>query len=99
MRTFKWDPAKAITNLKKHQISFADAFDAYSSNQRLIIFDEKHSQIEVRFLLIAKDKTERILLISFTLRGGKHGQEEIRVINVRKASKKEKRLFTIAFKR
>jgi uncharacterized DUF497 family protein len=41
--TFEWDPPKAATNLKKHQISFEEARSVFFDEFAVQFIDEAHS--------------------------------------------------------
>ena len=47
-----WDPAKAVANLKKHGIDFAEAKSAFADEQAKSSPDPDHSDEEDRFDLI-----------------------------------------------
>ena len=48
---FEWDPAKDISNQRKHGLSFAEAQRLFESGvDYLEIFDAEHSEFEDRFL-------------------------------------------------
>jgi len=45
---FEWDPAKALSNLKKHGIRFEEAAEVFLDPLQLSIPDEEHSKKEER---------------------------------------------------
>jgi len=45
---FEWDENKNKLNIEKHGISFEVAKEVFYKKERLIKFDEKHSQDEAR---------------------------------------------------
>lgn len=71
---FVWNYDKEIKNLEKHGIGFVDASKVFLDRDRLLLVDEKHSQIENRFYCIGKIG-EEIVTVRFTLRGN-----QIRII-------------------
>jgi uncharacterized DUF497 family protein len=79
---FVWDGQKAISNLKKHGIDFADAVSALE-DERAITIDEEYPN-EERFITIGKDSFNRILVVVYTWRGPR-----IHIISARKATTKE----------
>ena len=85
--TFEWDEYNKTKIRLKHNTTPEDAEQTFF-NERLIIFDEKHSAIERRYQLIGTSNGGRILLIVFTVRNNK-----IRVISARSASKKERNFY------
>ncbi|MFN7855847.1 MAG: BrnT family toxin [Acidovorax sp.] len=43
MIKFEWDPTKAASNLKKHQVSFDEAKSVFYDDFAVQFFDEEHS--------------------------------------------------------
>jgi uncharacterized protein len=85
---FDWDPAKARENLKKHQFSFEEAQSAFRDPFRITIYDERHSQDEDRFLLLAQTSRARLVVVAFAER-----ESTIRIISVRRATKSERQAY------
>ena len=83
---FEWDPQKAITNLKKHDIDFADAVTVFDDIHAITIDDPDSD--EERFVTMAMDAYSRILIVVYTYRG-----DTIRVISARKAEKHERKQY------
>jgi len=81
---YQWDETKADTNLKKHQVDFADAATVFSDDWALTVADDYPD--EERFVTIGMDALGRILVVIFTWR-----EESIRIISARKATKRERR--------
>lgn len=46
MIKFEWDPPKAATKLKKHQVSFEEAQSVFHDELAVQFFDEDHSSVE-----------------------------------------------------
>jgi uncharacterized protein len=74
---------KALTNLNKHGIDFADAVSVFSDELAVTIFDDRFE--EERFVTIGMDLFSRILVVVCTMR-----DDEVRLISARKASKNER---------
>ncbi len=85
MIVFEWDDSKANTNLKKHGVSFEEAKTVFYDDFARIIPDPDHSDLENRFIIQGLSFGGKLIVISFTERG-----ETIRLINARKATKKER---------
>ena len=81
---FEWDTKKADLNLKFHGVSFEEAKTVFYNPLAFIFCDEIHSADEIREIIIGHSKNNRLLLVCFTER-----KETIRIINARKATKKE----------
>ncbi len=84
MNDFEWDPAKALGNLRKHGVDFADAATSFDDPRALTIRDPDASG-EERFLCLGSDITGEVLVTVFTWRG-----ETIRIITARRASRRER---------
>jgi uncharacterized protein len=79
----EWDPAKAASNLKKHGISFEEAATALLDPNALAQPDISSS--EERWLLLGMSSEARLVTLIYTLRG----EDRIRLISARKATRKE----------
>ena len=86
MIQFEWDPPKAATNLKKHQVSFEEAKSVFYDEFAIQFFDEDHSSAEDRFLMLGLRSEARLLLVCHCER---EQGEVIRIISARKATKRE----------
>ncbi len=80
---YQWDRNKALSNLNKHGIDFADAVSVFSDELAITIFDDRFE--EERFITIGIDLLNRILVVVYTMR-----DDEIRLISALKASKNER---------
>jgi len=60
---FEWDEEKAISNLKKHQISFEEAITAFYDDQAKLIGDPDHSEDEDRFILLGLSASLKLLVV------------------------------------
>jgi uncharacterized DUF497 family protein len=82
---FEWDEEKAVTNLRKHRVDFADAAlvleDELASTMR-----DLYSEREERFVTLGRDPNGRLLVVVYTWRG-----ERARLISAREATSKERR--------
>ncbi len=84
--SYEWDPNKAITNIEKHGIDFADAVMVFDDLNAVTIDDPDYD--EQRFISIAMDAFGRILVVTYTWRG-----DIIRLISARKATKRERKQY------
>jgi len=82
---YEWDATKAIANLRKHGISFAEARTAFGDPLGRITDDPRHSDAEDRFVLLGLSEQQRLLAVMFTDRG-----EVIRIITARRATRRER---------
>jgi uncharacterized DUF497 family protein len=85
---FEWNPDKALANLKKHGVSFAEARTVFDDPVLITVLDEKHSQVEERYITIGLSRQKQLLLIAHTDRAG-----HIRIISARKATNHERRFY------
>lgn len=83
---FEWDSRKALSNLKKHDVSFDEASTVFDDPLAAIFSDEAHSSVEVRELIIGHSIAGRLLVVSFTERTG----EMLRLISARVATRTER---------
>jgi uncharacterized protein len=77
---------KARSNLRKHNITFADAVFVFSDERALTIEDDFPD--EERFITIGTDAFGRILVIIYTYR-----ENTIRIISARKATAQERKQY------
>ncbi|MDR2547349.1 MAG: BrnT family toxin [Lachnospiraceae bacterium] len=66
---FEWDENKNIGNVRKHNVSFEIAQEAFFDSKRIIIKDTRHSKEEERFFCIGSVGIG-ILTVRFTVRNG-----------------------------
>lgn len=82
----EWNGKKAVSNLKKHGIDFADAVTVLE-DERAITISEDYPE-EERLITIGMDSFNRILVVVHTWRGSR-----IRIISARRATAKETRQY------
>ncbi|MBI4482798.1 MAG: BrnT family toxin [Acidobacteria bacterium] len=78
--------AKAEANLKKHGVAFEEVLTVFGDPLARIFDDADHSEEEVREIIIGHSGKNRLLLVCFSERAGK-----VRIINARRATKRERR--------
>jgi uncharacterized DUF497 family protein len=91
---FSWDARKALSNLKKHGVSFEEAATVFSDPEALDWDDPEHSEFEWRSKPLGASITGRVLTVAYTLRRLKNGKETIRIISARQATRKERRAYS-----
>jgi uncharacterized DUF497 family protein len=84
---FEWDDGNGRKN-EKHGVSRQEAEQVFFNQPLVLLEDPRHSGGEPRFHLLGKTNEDRLLHITFTLRGS--GGTKIRVISARSMSGKEK---------
>ncbi len=85
---FEWDDKKADLNLRKHGISFEEASTVFGDELSITIEDPLHSQNENRYILIGQSIHSKTLVVVHLEK-----TNSIRIINARKATKKEKKIY------
>ena len=78
-----FDPNKAASNLKKHEVSFADAEGVFYDPLAIHQLDPD-TEDEERFVAVGVGSAGIILVVVYLLRGG-----EIRLISARRATRHE----------
>ena len=91
---FSWDARKALGNIAKHGISFEEAATVFGDPEALDWDDLEHSPSEVRSVRLGFSISGRILFVVYTVRRLKDGQETIRIISARQATRKERQAYT-----
>lgn len=83
---FEWSPAKAVSNVKKHGVSFEEARTVFEDEEALLIPDPEHSVDEERFVLLGVSAASRLVVVIHCERG----PDVIRIISARKADRSER---------
>ena len=83
---FEWDRKKAIFNLRKHGVDFADAVTTFYDNFAITFPDEFSD--EQRFITMGMDAQARLIVTVYAWHG-----ERIRIISARKATRRERELY------
>lgn len=83
---FEWDPSKALSNRRKHGISFDEAESVFFDENGILIADPDTSAGEERFLLIGMSSRPRELVACHCYR---QSGSAIRIISARRATKNE----------
>ena len=85
---FEWDERKAISNRRKHGVSFDEAASAFGDPFSITIPDPDHSGDEDRFVLIGESVHGRLVVVVHTERG-----DDLRLISARLARPSERRTY------
>lgn len=86
-----WDEAKNAINQRKHGISFDEASTVFADEHALLLSDPDHSTEEDRFILLGFSASLRILVVCHCYR---RGEDIIRIISARKATKLERATYS-----
>ena len=82
---FEWDPEKAESNLRKHDISFEEAITVFNDALAMIFHDEEHSEDDHREIIVGTSALRSIVLVCFVERV----EDTIRIFSARRATKNE----------
>lgn len=85
---FDWDSGNIDKSYRKHGTTYKEAEELFTDQNVLFLDDLKHSQEEERFIAIGYTTQQKLLFSVFVIQ-----QEKIRIISIRIASKKERRLY------
>ena len=88
--SFDWDEGNARKSIEKHNVSQAEAEQVFFNEPLLVLADEKHSEMELRFHALGKTESNRWLHITFTLRAD---NTLVRVISARDMHRKERKIY------
>ena len=80
---FEWDTGNTNKNIK-HKVVDTEAEEVFFDQNKVVYKDVLHSRKEIRYILLGKTKTKRLLFVVFTKRKNK-----IRIISARVVNKKE----------
>jgi len=90
MIEFEWDQTKNRSNQRKHGITFEEAKSVFYDDCAIQYFDEEHSDVEDRFLMVGRSQASRVLLVCHCER---EGGQTIRIISARKATNSERQCY------
>ncbi len=87
---FEWDERKARENIEKHDgISFNEATLAFYDKWAIEEFDEAHSDLKEKRIIIIGLAVNRLLRVTYTIREN----EAVRIISAEKARPFEERAY------
>ena len=87
---FTWDDTKDRLNVRKHGVSFEEARTVFFDPTARLIHDPDHSQREDRFVMLGLSRQLRLLVVHHAY---DPGEEVIRIISARKASRIEAKAY------
>ena len=86
---FDWDPVKEAGNIRKYGVSFRRGATVFRAPNQLSLYDEEHSEIEDRWVTMGINGGGVLRVVVHTFEQIGQDSIEIRVISVRKATKRE----------
>lgn len=87
---FDWDEGNRRKSADKHAVSQGEAEQIFFNDPLLVVADTAHSQSEIRLHALGKTDDQRLLHVTFTLRGR---GSLIRLISARDMSRKERDVY------
>jgi len=87
---FEWDEYKNKENIKRHGFSFEEAKDVFDDPFHISILDKRFDYFEERWITIGAAKERKIIVIGHLYYITEDGNEIIRIVTARKATKKER---------
>ena len=85
---YTWDPSKAASNERDHQVHFADAVSVFRDDYGLSQ-EDRSVHGEDRYVTVGMNRFGQVLVVVYTYRG----DEETRIISARRATRREQRLY------
>jgi hypothetical protein len=85
---FEWDPIKAATNLRDHDVSFEEASSVFADPLAMLMADPDHSIGEERYVLLGECSRRNLLVVAFVER-----PPRTRLISARQATRHERRQY------
>ncbi|MAF66863.1 MAG: hypothetical protein CMJ84_14560 [Planctomycetes bacterium] len=87
---FSRNDRKAGENERKHGVTFEEAMTVFADENARLRHDPDHSDSEDRFILLGFSAQARILVV---VHGYRQGEEEIRIISARRATRNERKQY------
>lgn len=88
IQRFEWDETKAVSNLRKHGVSFEEAASVFSDALAYTFIDPDHSVGEQRLLSFGLSQFGHLLAVVHCDRG-----RAIRIISARRATRYERGIY------
>ncbi len=86
---FEWDELKNISNIKKQGVSFEEAKEVFFDPLHISILDKRFDYLEERWITLGNTKENKLLVVA-NLYFNNTGEEVIRIISARRATKNER---------
>jgi hypothetical protein len=88
---YEWDQAKDVLNQRKHRLRLSQAIPALEDPERETWIDDRFDYDEERIITVGRNK--QLLLVVVSVISLENEDEIIRIISVRKATRKEAKWF------
>jgi hypothetical protein len=90
---FRWDKNKNRENRRKHGISFEDTVEVFDDPFHVSILDKRFDYFDERWITMGSLKKGGIIVVGHHYFLTENGNEIIKIITARKATKKEVRQY------
>ena len=90
---FEWDSVKALSNVRKHGVTFDQAATVFLDALALTVFDAAHSQHEERWFTLGLDASSKLLAVAHTFFVNGTANMRVRIISARPAAKQEQHFY------
>ncbi len=90
---FEWDPTKALSNVRKHGVSFDQATTVFFDPLALTVYDASNSLREERWFTLGLDGSGKLLAVAHTYLITGPERARVRVISAREATRRERRYY------
>jgi uncharacterized protein len=87
---FLWDPSKAQSNARKHDVTFDQAATVFLDALALTVYDEPNSHDEERWFTLGFDASGKLLAVAHTYEIAGLTNVRIRLISARRATRRER---------
>jgi uncharacterized DUF497 family protein len=88
MSAFEWDEAKALSNERKHRVTFLEGQSVFDDDDSVFDVDYEHSISERRFMIVGMSDRARLIAVWHTYR-----PPFIRIIGARRATAAERKSY------
>jgi uncharacterized DUF497 family protein len=88
---FEWDTAKALSNARKHDVTFDETATVFLDALALTVHDDASSQDEERWFTLGFASSGRLLAVAHTHQSAGPSRARVRIISARKATVRERR--------
>lgn len=86
---FEWDARKAVSNRRKHKISFPEAALVFRDPLALTVFDDSHSETEERWVTLGQVNGRKLVIVVHTWQEDGSDRVHVRIISARLATSHE----------
>ena len=90
---FDWDAAKALSNARKHGVTFDEATTVFLDALALTVYDAVSSQGEDRWFTLGFNSNGTLLAVSHTHQFVSPTGARIRIISARRATRAERKSY------